>query len=594
MNKQNNYTCGKTSKNNLLFTKSSEKMNNKSETTKMYSNFPLSLQSSWENDFVVKIKWKRRKQKESSSGITYNGKPFNGNKYSRKSFCGKNATMSLYTSVIALIIVVIFNSQITFQRPVHNHVEEGSLTSAMMYLMKYGYMDHHHSSGKSAPLLSRDGLYDYIMDFQAFAGINQTGELNPETVKWMNMPRCGVKDKVGKGEEHGRKKRYALQGSRWRVKDLTYKISQYPSTSRLSNSDVDGEIKRALNVWSKHTDLNFIQKRSGKVHIDVRFEEGEHGDGDPFDGSGGTLAHAFFPVFGGDAHFDDDEPWTINSYRGTSLLQTAAHEFGHSLGLSHTDSKEALMAPFYRGFEQSPKLEKDDIKAIQTLYGKKSSEEENNVISNTVEEKEDRNNALCKNAKVDAMVTVKDKTTYAFKGSKYWRLTDDGVAKGYPRSISRDWDGLPSNIDAAFTWTNGRTYIFRGSKYYRFTNQEMDKGYPKPISKGFDGIPNHVDAAFVWSGNGKIYFFKGDKYYRFDPEARPPVRNTYPKPVSNWEGIPGGIDDALQYTNGYTYFFKNGRYWRFDDRGFGIDKADPPFPRPAGYWWFGCAQNEGF
>ena len=81
-----------------------------------------------------------------------------------------------------------------------------------MYLMKYGYMDHHHNSGKSAPLLSRDGLYDYIMEFQAFAGINQTGELDSETVKWMNMPRCGVKDKVGKGAEHGRRRRYALQG----------------------------------------------------------------------------------------------------------------------------------------------------------------------------------------------------------------------------------------------------------------------------------------------------------------------------------------------------------------------------------------------
>ena len=66
------------------------------------------------------------------------------------------------------------------------------------------------------------------------------------------------------------------------------------------------------------------------------------------------------------------------------------------------------------------------------------------------------------------------------------------------------------------------------------------------------------------------FHFQGDKYYRFDPEARPPVRNTYPKPVSNWEGIPNNIDDALQYTNGYTYFFKNGRYWRFDDKGFGV------------------------
>ena len=152
---------------------------------------------------------------------------------------------------------------------------------------------------------------------------------------------------------------------------------------------------------------------------------------------------------------------------------------------------------------------------LKALYGKKSGQEENNVIKNTVntvareeDEEVDRNNELCKNGKVDAMVTVKDKTTYAFKGNKYWRLTDDGVAKGYPRPIRSDWDGLPSNIDAAFTWTNGRTYIFRGSKYYRFTNQEMDKGYPKPISKGFDSIPNNVDAAFVWSGNGMIYFFK--------------------------------------------------------------------------------------
>ena len=101
--------------------------------------------------------------------------------------------------------------------------------------------------------------------------------------------------------------------------------------------------------------------------------KGEHGDGDPFDGSGGTLAHAFFPVFGGDAHFDDSEQWTKGTFRGTNLLQTAAHEFGHSLGLSHTDDNEALMAPFYRGFEVKPKLNQDDIKAIQALYGKKTS-----------------------------------------------------------------------------------------------------------------------------------------------------------------------------------------------------------------------------
>ena len=61
--------------------------------------------------------------------------------------------------------------------------------------MRYGYMNDASTSGKSANLLSPDALRDSIKDFQRFAGLPVTGDMDGNTEKFMSMPRCGVKDK---------------------------------------------------------------------------------------------------------------------------------------------------------------------------------------------------------------------------------------------------------------------------------------------------------------------------------------------------------------------------------------------------------------
>jgi len=270
--------------------------------------------------------------------------------------------------------------------------EEVNSGSAVAHLSRFGYLGS-PGSGQAA-LLTGEGVTAALKQFQRFGGINVTGKLDQQTVELMGTPRCGVPDVlddelvddleildvddnktlgVGEREENKtasyfptRRKRYALQGSRWRTKSLTYKIGKY--ASGVSRSQLESQVRQAFSMWERASPLTF-RRSSGRVNIEIRFETGAHGDEDNFDGPGGVVAHAFFPEFGGDAHFDDQELWTINKYTGTSLLQSLTHELGHSLGLLHSSNSKAMMAPYHRGWDPNLSLHRDDIEAIEALYG---------------------------------------------------------------------------------------------------------------------------------------------------------------------------------------------------------------------------------
>jgi hypothetical protein len=247
------------------------------------------------------------------------------------------------------------------------------------YLMKFGYLQSEvrqafsvESRLESVPS-AESGVFDDATEealrrFQAFTKLPVTGELDDATLKRMERPRCGFPDVSAE---------FATTGRRWPGTSLTYGFQEF--TGDIPQGQIVQGVEQALALWSAVTSLCFRRVAiSANPDIVIRFVAGDHGDGNPFDGASGVLAHAYYPpippnpptAIQGDAHFDEAETWsvTIPLPSGTiDFVTVAAHEFGHSLGLAHSDVPGALMYPFYGGPHRF--LHSDDIAGIQAIYG---------------------------------------------------------------------------------------------------------------------------------------------------------------------------------------------------------------------------------
>ncbi|XP_054482528.1 matrix metallopeptidase 30 [Anoplopoma fimbria] len=429
-------------------------------------------------------------------------------------------------------------------------------SKAQDYLSQF-FSDVGVSAPSSVHRSSLDSFQDTLRKMQEYFGLEVSGQLDSNTMEVMARPRCGFTDVTRYGHFDGRPK--------WDKTVVTYRITQY--TPDLNQSDVDATIAKALKLYSDIIPLDFKHIQSGTADIMIMFKAQDHGDFAPFDGEGGVLAHAFSPGEGngGDTHFDEDESWTLTS-AGANLFLVAAHEFGHALGLAHSQVQTALMFPTYQYVNtEGYMLPDDDRQGVQAIYGVRASSQPTirpppnpqptkqprpePDPEPTSEPLPDRCN---RNLIFDAATSIQ-RSLYFFKDKHFWKRSSswDGIST---KKIQSVWPGI-SRVDAAYEYKKHNTVIFfEGDHYWGIRGNTVLPGYPKPLSNfGLPPSVTKVDAAVYVSVTGRTLLFAQDRYWSYN-ERRGRMDGGYPKSIRR--GLPGigsRVDAAFE-NRGSLYF----------------------------------------
>ena len=298
----------------------------------------------------------------------------------------------------------------------------------------------------------------------------------------------------------------------------------------------------------------------------------------------------------GDAHFDDDENWTLEqtaSRSGSRLLLVAAHELGHALGLGHSSDKQALMAAGHDEWEGKVRLSSDDIQAVQALYGGPG-EARPQTGDPALSRGPGPNGPSQRQPGGPGLVPGGQGVSRLGPGVPQFPpgvlpglqpggpplLPGPGGPPRHPgQAVLLPAPQQPRRLPAPTSRPAGPEYEeyedYEDSEFLAKTDAIIENNVEEfadndDVGESGELCSGSIDTILTMK-NDESYVFKGSEYWKL---AGSGVAPGYPRRTGrDWAGLPANLDAAFTWTNGKMYFFKGSQYWRFSrskqlERGF--------------------------
>ncbi|EOY04282.1 Matrixin family protein, putative [Theobroma cacao] len=263
-----------------------------------------------------------------------------------------------------------FSNSLQFLQGAQKGYKVKGLNHVKQYFKAFGYYPNHINLTDDYD----DSLESALKKYQENYRLKVTGRIDPDTIKEMLIPRCGVADIFNESNSEYDKLDMVANYTffdgmpKWSKRQLTYTFRS--SAIVISVQQLRPIIARAFEKWAAVSQFTFRQAPTfTQADIVIGFHRRFHWDNYPFDGPGNVLAHAFAPQ-DGRFHYDADENWSTNptTVNQIDVESVAVHEIGHLLGLGHSRDPNAIMFALYMPGTIKRNLGQDDIDGMRALY----------------------------------------------------------------------------------------------------------------------------------------------------------------------------------------------------------------------------------